>query len=506
MTAKKINYSSLFGVLIVALVAVRLFLVYLPISIFSHLVPPGVDPANHLVLIQSILDGSFKPDYPPLFHLLISILSKIFSADPLQVLKWVTPTLIILPSIGVYVFLRHNFNRLAAFIGFAIALLATNYGFLAYVEGNYPNIMAAGFFMPISLSYLLAATKQNGKRNFWLAALFFFLVIATHHLTAVLMLTIIYVYLSILTIWNYFEPLVPKIGRVLLSVTIVFLALGIIVYLTPFKKTFIQGYESYLSTGSVVLSPLFKVIMDLPEYADAMGEFSFFLGIISVLYLITMLFRPKSETNKPAIILLLVWLVVILLLSRTEVVGLPARIGREIAMPLLISSGIFIDDLIKNQRQIMSKCLALAFLGFMIYLNLSQFNAGVFRTPESFNGYVLLWPDDKEKIDNLNDITDPTDKVLANPLSPYLSYFSHDRIVLAQNHNLTRGGFLKAIETQEIDFIFIMHSVHPNPYEFWSDRNSTVAKLLQQYSKEFDYEIYHSFPDGSVIYKVEKSL
>ena len=199
------------------LIVLRIYTLYFPMRLFDYIVPPGQDPANHVLIIQNIMSGKWSLSYPPLFHGFIALVSSLFNLDPLGVLRSVTPLLTILPSIGVYIFLSKTVSRFSAFIAFVIALIASNYGLVAFGDGNYPNIIAAGFLTPVIFAYMINAFRKKVKPNLLYMLLFLLLLILTHHLTTAIFLFVTVVYLIVLAIWNSFEPIVPRLRKVFIA-------------------------------------------------------------------------------------------------------------------------------------------------------------------------------------------------------------------------------------------------------------------------------------------------
>lgn len=490
-------------VAVVFLLICKLYLLYFPINFYGYLVPPGEDPVNHLLIINQILAGHWSFTYPPLFHGLIAFFSNLFSIDPMQLMKVVTPALVVLPAIAVYFFLSKNVSRLAGFAGFFICLIASNYGLVAYVDGNYPNILAAGFFMPIALGFIALSFKKNTKANLVYGAIFMLLMILTHHLTTAIFLTIMIAYLIVIAIWRRFDKSAPKLGKIAFVLLGLLILAVTLIATTGLKEVFLDAYRNFSLTGSVNGVTTFLQVPAYSDYADSTGQLAFYFGILGMAYLVSMLRRPNEEVNKPMIVLLLCWFAVTYLLSRTFFVGLPARIARETALPLIMAAAIFIDDVIRHRPSITEKTLLLGFLGYFIVTSMTQIYAGPFQAPDFYSKMVLFWPGDKEKTDYINTLVTSDSQVLVNPMSPYLSYFSDGRVYTPSKYMQSQQDFIQVINSGHASYVLVMNTNHPNPFPEIVDRDERMKKQLTDYCTKNKYKVIYSFADGSKVYKVK---
>ena len=493
-------------VLAVALIVWKIWVLYSGARIYGYIVPPGQDPINHLTIIQGIMSGHWNATYPPLFHASVVFISRLFSIDPLTILKNLSPLLVLLPPIAIYIFLSKNFSRLAGIIGFTVTILSSNYGLVAYGDGNYPNILSAGFFMPIALAYIVKAFKEKPRKNVSLALIFILLMILTHHLTTALFLGVFIPYLIILTIWNKYDQIVPRLNKVVIAL-LACLAIGaVVIFSTSLKDIFLQALESLRANGSVLQNTTFLKIPTLSECSQMMGEFPFYLGLGAMIYLAVMLSRSKSEANKPGIILILIWFFVIFLLSRSSFVSLPSRIAREMGVPILLAIGVFMADILGPLKYKSSKIIVVGVLAIFIACSVVQVNAGAYQAPDFFSKMILFWPADKEKINFVNDFIGSNEKVLANPSSPYLEYFGGGKIVIDDSPYGQNEVILDKISKTGASYLMIINSFKPNPFEANIAADNATKERLKAFATDYSLETFTTFPDGSIIYKLGPAL
>lgn len=487
-------------VLAVLMIVWKIYVLYSGQRLYGYIVPPGDDPLNHLEMVRNVLAGKFDTTYPPLFHIIIAAFSLLLRNDPLSVMNWFTPLLVLLPPIAVYFFLSKNFSRLAAIIGFTITILASNYGLVAYGDGNYPNILAAGFFLPMALTYFTDAFRHNARRNIIIGLIFILLTVLTHHLTTALFFAIFIVYLLVLIIWNRFEKITARLNKVVFALSGCLVIAIVVLSLTPAKIMFIQAFNSLRSTDSVLSTDAFAQILTLNETSQMLGEFAFYLGLAGLFYLMIMLARPKERLNKPAIVLVIVWFFVIFGLSRVEFVSLPARIGREVGIPLLIAGAIMIADLVSVLKKPKSRIIVLGIFGLFTTLWLVQINAGSYLAPSFFNKMIWFSAQDKIKTDFVvNELPFDT-KILSNPASVYLPHFSQEKIVPVKANDSAQ--LEQIIAVSKADYLMVFNAAQSNPFPDRAKENNDTKAQINSYALKNKLKVFRTFADGSVIYRL----
>ncbi len=490
------------------LIFYRLYVLYFPFKLFGYLVPPGNDPVVHYEMIKRVLSGDFNIQYPLLFHTLVAYASRITSIDPITIMKSIGPILVVLPPIAIYIFLKNNFGRLVGLVGVIISLLATNYGLLAFADGNYPNMISGGFLMPLTLMFLVFAANSKKISNYFWGLVLALIMVATHQLTMALFVLILIIFTTIMLIWNANEPGFKGVRR-LGFFTIGFLVvLTLIVLASPLKSFFTNVFHLVLSGGFVDDVAYIKPI-SFSEYQHAVGSFVWSGGLISIIYLIFLLGKKREEENKAAILLVLVWFAVCFLLSRMSVTGVPARFAREMAIPLIMAISISIVAIIRQNGNIIQKILASGFFGFIIVLNLVQVNGGAFSSPTYFNSMIWFSSQDKEKTDFIKLATAPEDIIASNRTTPYLPVFAGREVLFNLETNLSKNNLDEYLKKMGAKYLFIGLKTGANPsgevYPFFRDFDKTT-EALTAVAKKNKYEVAHTFADGSVLYRIDSNV
>ena len=377
---------------------------------------------------------------------------------------------------------------MSALIGFVIALWASNYALVAYGDGNYPNIIAGGLFLPLTLLFLLLSFRQRRLSYYLLTAIFAVLTLLTHHLSAVYLLVITLVYLIVLGAWNKFETIASNYRRTAVFILILLGAAILLVLASPFRSMFAEVFHSIAQSGSFSAGTSFSLPPEFSEYASQIGPFVYYGGLVGMIFLIYLLGQPKTRINKPALLLILVWFIVAYGFSRFSQVGLPGRFARETAVPLIMAEAIMVWCFIQAMQTNAQKIVAALGFGLIIILELVQVNGGAYRSPDFFKRMIWFDANDKRSADTIELIVPQDEVVLANPTTPYLPIFTSRKIVfvsLDKTPNLSAlRAYAKAVEAH---YVFIGTKTSANPdeetYPFFNNFDKISKNLQNDLSK-----------------------
>lgn len=504
--SSKVNVVKFWVFVLFFLIALKLYVVYFPYFLFGYLVPPGDDAVNHISYVNSILEGrSGGVSYPLMFHYLIAFFVKITGFSPLKVITWSTPLLTVLPGLAVYYFLKKSFNFESAVLGFAIVLFGSNYPILALGDGNYPNLLAGGFLVPLALlMVLLLYNKWSLKRMFLLLVLIV-LIALTHHLSLAIFVAIASIFSIIMAVYAYYLREVYKSYKlILLSTVVVIVLLSFGIYLSPAKALFADAFKSFINGASFVTDRSMNRLPMFHEYSEVIGGLVWHLGLISILYL-TWLIQAKgaSKKNRHLYLFIITWFFVLLIMTRLSLSGLPLRIVRELSLPLIVAIGLSVADIIKRIELRNIRMIYWGAFSLLILSSMSQVNGGSHSAPEFFNKMVWFDRKDKAVADSINKLEEEG-AVMSNRISPYLNFFTNRDVLYPNLNNINSSNiFSNYIEKNNIKYILIGEITSANPdkdiYPFF--RNfETITKQLNELVGESKpvTTIY-----GSSIYKVK---
>lgn len=489
-------------IFIIAAIALRLYIIYFPFRLYEYLVPPGGDAVNHIGLIEQILNGGISSKYPVLFHLIIAFLSRTFGSDPISILKLVTPAMMILPAIGIYIFLKKSYSRFAALIGFMISLFASNYALVAFGDGNYPNILASGFFIPITFAFVLKALDKKSFKNYFWAVIFTVLLLLTHHLSFATFLIILITYLIVLSMWNKYEKITVSLTKFTLAFLVLIGVLVIATIFTPLREQMLGAINSLLQSGASVGSISFSQPINFADYGSMIGPLVYFGGLLALFYLVYMLGLDNEETNKKAVLFVIVWFVILFVLSRLNFTGLPGRFARELALPLICAISISLSHIFSKYKHNLQKIVALGLLGMIVVACLVQVNGGSYSSPKYYNSMIWFTKSDLEKADYIKWATGEDDVILSNRTTPYMSIFAKRKLIYnTEQYFKSDGAFESFAQKNGAKYLFVgkITSADPDPvaYPFFNGFDAGTLRMQELAAKMTKV---HEFSDGSVLY------
>jgi len=254
--------------------------------------------------------------------------------------------------------------------------------------------------------------------------------ILTHHLTAIFTLLIVAIYLIVLGTYLILAKKREELRNfkiVAIFYVIFFLVSFLLIRFT--FGTFLKSLIASVWSGHAAIISNATKPTELYNLATLLSPIIEFLGVFGLVYLIATL---KDRTNEK--ILMIVWVVVLWILSRTTLSGVAPRYLRELSVPLSILAGFAIVGILSFAQNNFQKIFAIGIIGYLIFINIVQLNVNPFLLPAGFEGMIWYRQIDQEKVDYLTSNIPPKAIVLANPSSPYLPYFlgkeSHQSIIV----------------------------------------------------------------------------
>ncbi|MFA5927112.1 MAG: DUF6541 family protein [Patescibacteria group bacterium] len=417
--------------LLVAAFIFRFSLVVLQFSEGHFLVAPGGDPINHLAKIEEILQGKIiggSHSYPPLYHILVATLSKMMRTDPIEIMKATSVLLLFVPIPFLYKLTKEFFGFWPAFWATLVFTLASANPFLGFVDGNYPDLLNYGIFIPLAfMSVVRGLRGQDTVKNIIASLIFLSLGVFTHHLTSIFTIVILAAYLTIIWIMRRYYPEYcknefPNHKKI----TTFFLVYSFIIY-TIARIAFGSSLQGTLSSALSFRSPITsKVFSNPPRYEDIgalITPFVFYLGALGFVYLLLTI-----RNRMPEKILLLTWVSILWILSRTALSGLAPRYLRELSAPLCILTGIIISYFVSQGKDRIQKVAICAMFGFLVYTNIIQINAPPFLLQQGgFSDMVWYRDVDDDKVNYFKENIPDRSVIIANPSNPYIPYFLNKR-------------------------------------------------------------------------------
>lgn len=495
-----------------------------------YLVPPGYDSISHYKQIQAILESGkvLYSTYPSGFHYLVIAISKLFHQSIWQVLINWTPVLLILPTLTMFFLLRQIFSLKVSVLSALVLLLTSAYPLFAFVDGNYPDILAYGIFGVLSLAFLLRFYRTNNKYNLLYSTVFLILVALTHHFSFLIIFALLISFALLqLVIYLKKRPM-PLKNKLFWSVgAIIFLlALGYLISANLYGGVALDFIGDFLKGKSSISHSVLKIVPDYSDYPIICGPLLWYLGLLGLVYLVLSKFSHSTQNKTKQLVI--IWLLLLFILSRFSASGLPARFARELALPLVILIAFLFEFIFEknNQRHSLGQILSYGLIGYFLVIN-SAIYTGLDKIPDGFTSRVWFWPIDQEKIDYLHATISPTTPILINPnanlYTPIKSSnmliplkLNTDEIAVVREylanpeHRASQRKYQELVDSikqkyQNLNYIFDdvkppgeTNEVVYYVYQGYEEKKTVLESLAAQ------GKILKSFSDGATLYEIKR--
>lgn len=491
------------------------------------LAPPGFDASVHYQNIKALMEtGAINfSSYPPGFYFLVVLIHKIFRADIWSILSNWTPILIILPSLAMFFLLRQLFSLKVSVVTISILLLSSNFPLYAFVDGNYPDMLAYGFFAVLLFAFLIRYYKTKSNYSLIYAGILLLAIALTHHFTFFNILGILVVFSLVQLTIYLIQSRGKKDKKFLGVISLVLMALGFSLLLANFLygQNFVNIISSLFAGKSAVANLFLNQTLSYPEYPGLSGGLIWYLGVLGFFYLLSANFQ--SQTRAKTKQLVITWLLFFFLLSRLSLVGIPGRFARELALPLVVCIGFLFDYVLEQLpfKNRLGQILALGLIGFVILMN-SALYTNLDQITDPYRRYVWFQEIDQEKVNYLSQNVAQDTTILYNPnANLYLPVKTTNRLetvettvaqkaIVTQYLNFPKSGrvidqyhnLLNEMQAKYGQTTYIFSDVKPD-----ADTNETVYFHYKGYSENkkllddlgTNYQVIKVFDDGATLYK-----
>ncbi|MFA4995820.1 MAG: DUF6541 family protein [Patescibacteria group bacterium] len=460
-----------------------------------YVVPPGDDPYSHYLFLKPILDGQSNfidalklGAYPPGFHFIIAKIAESTHTDPLRIMVLIYPLIFLLISLVVFIFSYLIFGRKVALIAFLLYGFTQNAHLQLQNDGGYPNLIAAGIFLPLLILSVIYFFKKDGLLHKLLFLILSLILAAgifvTHHLSAIYLLglfltsfPVLIIYLWISNRWSYVKGLVY------------FLLYAGILCLTFYMYQYSEMFASERNLSNMMVQllnnyPFLRVIpreessvLPLYLYDDNLVKIIFIIGLMGIPYAFYC-FKENHKKLYFPLLLLTTWAIMLFIVSRMSFLSDPGRAMRDLTIPLVIFSAIFLSDILNRFKD---KVFAVAILFVCAYFWLWGSVFQRFISARSFEPMVRITDADIDAIKTIKNTPGKNKRILTNVSHPWLNYYLSD-----YNINYTQD-YIRDIDLISYDFVYQIDnqmgwSSTPINYKFTKNISNGELKILGQYS------------------------
>lgn len=334
---------------------------YLNQFLYRYQVPPGGDGVGHNRIVLNILDGNYSQlyTYHSVWHTIVAIVTRITDLRSITVMAWIGPALLVTMGASLYYFNRRTSGTIAGVTSVILIGFLSHQPIQTLYDGGFPNVLAAGTVLP--LYYLLINRAYDSKKKWVLIATLAvstIFLLYTHHLTFLYTFPVLVSVITIQQIRYWRERHITWIA----IITLISLALvGLIIFMAWFLNASV-GSAKAIATQFLSINTSFPFIhltgkldnpnafLPLSSLPNAIGEAVVVLGaagfIVAMYYV---LFRRTSPQWRLYLILVL-WTYVLVVGSQVLAIGFPVRLARDLAIPLALLGGLFVQTMVDFMR------------------------------------------------------------------------------------------------------------------------------------------------------------
>jgi hypothetical protein len=299
----------------------------------------GVDHYSHAVMANLMMsEGQIYPYliYPPGFHTMTAMVSRLSGLRPLEVFPVLAPALLVLPPLALCALARRLWGWQVGVAAALLAGLVLKGSYWYFADSMYPNFVTAQFLLVLAVAALTGLCASPGVRSGLLLALLGSSVVLYHQVASM------YLALLLALVSLYFLPYLLirdcRRGLALLLSLALLSALSLLYAWDTYDLPrtvggFLSGGSGESDTGTAVGS----AIGTQPAYGP--GELLWWVvsqpvawfGLLGAFLAAAGLLRGRADTpQRLAVLTPLLWTLVLAAGSSTALVGFPQRFGRDL--------------------------------------------------------------------------------------------------------------------------------------------------------------------------------
>ena len=315
----------------------------------------GVDHYSHAVMAELMMTrGEIAPYliYPPGFHTLTAMLSRLSGLVPLEIFPVLAPALLLLPPLACYALARRVWGRpqgVAAALFSGVLLGGTYY---YYNDAMYPNLVTSQFLLVLTIAALARLYASPSPRAGLLFALLGSSVVLYHPVAslyeAALLAVVAVVFLPYLLLRE------RKTGLTLLASLVLLGSLAVVyawdTYDLPRAVAgLVDGSGAGASATAVGMAVGTQAPYPLGFLAGTMvTQPVVWLGLLGALLVVGDLVGRVGPPRAPAQITVLLWALLLFVGSRTPLTGFPQRFGRDVGVPMAILAAVALVTILRS--------------------------------------------------------------------------------------------------------------------------------------------------------------
>jgi hypothetical protein len=350
--------------------------------------PRGVDRYEHAVMAGMMMrEGSTESFmlYPPGFHLLTSMISRLSGFEPLEVFPILAPTLPLAGALALYALARRLWGweyGVAAALTSGLLLGGT---YLHFEEARYPNFIGEYFLVVLAVAALVGMYASPSVRNGLLLALLGSSTVLYHQIAgyslAVLLGFVCLLFLPYLLLKD-------RRKGVYLALSLALLGLLSVLYawdtydLPSLVAGMLGGSETGRGGEAVAMAIGTKPANGPVHFLATMSQPVLWLGLLGLPLMLADRENAKGTPDILARLTVLVWTLLLFFGSLSSYSGFPDRFERDLGVPLALLAALALVSVLRSSPRsggrsalvavVLAVSLSVTLVGAQSVLNLEQ--------------------------------------------------------------------------------------------------------------------------------------
>ena len=315
--------------------------------------PRGIDRYEHAVMASMMMRSGSNESfmlYPPGFHLLTAMISRLSGFRPLEVFPILTPTLPLLCALACYALARRMWGweyGVAAALTSGLLLGST---YLQFEEARLPNFIGEYFLIVLAVAALIGMYASPGTRGGILLALLGSSTVLYHQIAgyslAVLLAVVSVLFLPYLLLRDRRRGAYLLLSLVLLGLLCVFYAWD--TYDLPNLVAGMLGCSETGRGGEAVAMAIGTKPANGPgHFLMTLSHPVLWLGLLGLPFMLAGRENAKGTPDILARLTLLVWTLLLFFGSLTSYSGFPDRFERDLGVPLALLAALALATLLR---------------------------------------------------------------------------------------------------------------------------------------------------------------
>ena len=361
----------------------------------------GVDHYSHTVMANLMMtQGEIEPYliYPPGFHTMTAAISRLSGLDPLEVFPMLGPTLLLLPSLALYVLARQLWGW-GYGVGAALFSLLLGGTYYYYNDAMYPNLVASQFLLVLAVGALIELYRSASVRTALLLALLGSSIVLYHQVAS------LYLAVLLALVGALFLPYLllreRKRGLTLLSSLVLLGVLSVLYAWDTYNLPQLVGHLLETSGRSETSTAMSMAVGTQVPYGlrvligAIVSQPVAWLGLLGAILLVVGLWERIEPPQVLAYLTLLLWFFVLLAGSTTSYSGFPQRFGRDLGVPLALFAAFAFASILapllgrRKPVAVLAATLAVALAAGLIGLRAAQ----TFEQAAGASPFVMMTPE-----------------------------------------------------------------------------------------------------------------